>query len=203
MNNVFGVLILAGGKSQRMNSPKPFLQINGRTFLENIVDSYSKSGYKKISLVINHSLLSDIPDEIRADKSVRIIPNYHPENGRLYSIQLGLSNAPDFTFIHNIDNPFVDKNTIRLMQENIHPDEYIVPVYNGTGGHPVLIPKKIAKSISSVKNLTLTLRDVLCTFKKREVISGSKNILVNINDWKDYEENVLNKVPAKSCEEYI
>lgn len=203
MNNVFGVLILAGGKSQRMNSPKPFLLINGKTFLENIVNGYTNSGFKKITIVINHSLLSDIPEEITENKSVQIIPNYHPENGRLYSVQLGLNNDQDFTFIHNVDNPFVDKNTLKLMRESKHPDEFIVPVYHGNGGHPVLIPKSIANAISCVKNPSLTLRDVLSSYKKREINSDSKNILVNINDWKDYEEHVLNKVPEQNCEEYI
>ena len=46
-------LILAGGKSERMTHPKPWLMLDGQTFAEKIIDTYISAGIEKIVLVIN------------------------------------------------------------------------------------------------------------------------------------------------------
>jgi molybdenum cofactor cytidylyltransferase len=194
-----GVLILAGGESQRMNYPKPFLHINGKTFIENIVDGYIKGGFEKISIVLNNTLVPFLPESIRA-KKIRIIPNKQPEKGRYYSLGLGLEHSlkHDFTFIHNCDNPFVDIKIIKEMYEKRKEGTYVLPVYKGKGGHPVLLSGKIISCIVAKINNFNTLRCALAEFQRIEIKTDSDSVLVNLNTRSEYDHYILNKVPEYS-----
>ncbi len=195
-----GVLILAGGESQRMDQPKPFLKINGEIFLEKIVNGYLKAGIKTISIVLNYQLIMNIPENISKNKSVKVIPNFHPEQGRSYSILIGLKKYIDidFVFIHNVDNPFVEKNILDKMCLKKISNGFVVPSFNRKGGHPVLISKKIILSILSRKKGFKPLNEILLNFKRVEVEMDSENILVNVNTWKEYEQLISNNtIPAE------
>lgn len=193
------VLIMAGGRSERMKSPKPFLLIQGKSFIEKILNEYSRCGIKNIYVVLNHRFVKYLPQDMSGFK---VIPNFHPEYGRLYSLQLGLKKlaASDFVFIHNVDNPFADQELIRKMWAVRSEGNYVVPICNGRGGHPILIPKRIVKNILSNKNYERTLRDVLRQYDRIEVVTESEKILTNINTWQEYEERVLNLIPEYSCD---
>ena len=53
MKERYGVVILAGGKSERMDFPKIYLDIKGKTFLSKIAQEYSDAEIDNICLVIN------------------------------------------------------------------------------------------------------------------------------------------------------
>lgn len=193
MKNV-SVLILAGGRSERMGPPKPFLLMEGKTFIENISDGYLQFGVRQSVLVLNNSFIRFFPTGIR---NLDVVPNRHPENGRLYSLRAGLKKLSDsdFVFIHNVDNPFVEQNILSNIWANRSDHAYVVPSHLGRGGHPVLLPRKIIRSILSVDDTSCTLREILHRFDKIEVETGSYRIFTNINTWNDYEEHVLNLIP--------
>lgn len=196
------VLIMAGGKSERMGSPKPFLLIDGMTFIEKISSEYQKAGIKNIFLVLNHNFLPHLPT---LPSSLTILPNYHPEYGRFYSFLTGFQKIQDhnYTFIHNVDNPYVDCNLIKKMWSIRKDNGFVVPIYNEQGGHPILISNNIKRHILSTKNLSVTLRDVLRDYKRIEVKTDSKKILTNINTWNEYEEEVLNLIPEYYSDRYL
>ena len=112
MEATTGVLILAGGKSERMIFPKPYLLFEGETFLKKIVEEYHNAGIKSICVIINEEFckgkFEKFIDEVES-KTI-IIKNPNPELGRFHSLKLGLANILnlDFCFIQNIDNPFVN-----------------------------------------------------------------------------------------------
>lgn len=197
MKNV-SVLILAGGKSERMKSPKPFLLIEGKTFVEKIIEGYLKLGIENIFVILNHHFLQYIP---KIPNDLKIILNQHPEYGRFYSIRAGLKKMPssNYIFIHNVDNPFVDERVIKKMWKVRSPDGFVVPVYNGQGGHPILISEKIRDKILSIDNLSYTLRDIVRYYKRIEIEVDSEKILANINTWNEYESQVLNLIPEYCC----
>jgi molybdenum cofactor cytidylyltransferase len=193
------LLIMAGGKSERMRTPKPFLLIEGKSFIDKIADNYRSLGLKNIFIVLNHQFMQFLPLRSNASKIIR---NFHPEYGRVYSLQTGLKGSlpSDFVFIHNVDNPFVCQEVIRKMWIKKEKNGFVVPMCNGKGGHPILISKEIVSDILASENTSISLRDLLKNHKRIEIETDSQEILVNVNTWEDYEEQVLNLIP-ENCRE--
>jgi len=191
-NSSIGVLVLAGGLSERMNYPKPWLQFNGeQTFTEKIIDEYYRFGVDQLVVVLNEKYcgLQWAQHLSLIQNYARVVINGQAEKGRSYSLQRGLELVRDcsYTFIQNVDNPFVDVDLLTLLAQNAHKDGYTVPVYQGKGGHPILISKKIMDELQHANYESLNLREFLSNYPKLEIESTKKEILANINTEEDYK----------------
>lgn len=190
------VLILAGGKSERMHFPKPYLSFKGKTFLKTIVDEYYEAGIKNICLVINKDFYTEKWFKYLEDVKSRItlIENQYPEAGRFYSIKLGIKHLlnSDYCFIQNIDNPFITKKTIEDLLNNKNPNGYTSPNYLGKNGHPVLISKKIIEHINKIHDENHKLSDILSRFPQ-QTIDSDNDVLLNINTPEEFEFCVSKK----------
>lgn len=197
------VVILAGGKSERMKFPKPFLLFSeNRSFLQQIVDEYISFGCKEIFLVLNYKLLNKQWQRYLdcLPRLITIIPNNSPDSGRFHSLKMGLSGLKDasFCFIQDADNPFVTVTLLQQLYENRNENGYTAPHHTTllpdgktktkSGGHPILISERVYNFIINVKQEDLNLKDVIKRFDKTEVEVLDKNILTNINTPSEYEE---------------
>ena len=184
------VLILAAGNSSRMKSPKFALQFNkSQSFLEKIVQIYTEFGCEEIIVVLNQEGISLLDHLHLKLKNVKIVLNDHPEWERFYSIKLGIQGLSKQhpVFIHNVDNPFV---TAAILESLISKDvttNYVVPTYNGKGGHPVLISNKVCQKLILTEKNDLILSDFLKQYDKKRVAVEDQNILVNINTMEAYQ----------------
>lgn len=197
MDHTFGVLILAGGKSERMIFPKSYLLYKGgKTFLENLAEGYSRAGIKKSCIVINKEYCEGEWEQFfeRAKLFISIIEKTNSAQGRFHSLKLGLKNLPDieFCFIHNVDNPFIDMNTIEYLWRQRKSYGYTVAVHNGKRGHPLLISKYVIQRINELEDNEYNLKDILSEFPMRVAEVDSQEILLNINTPEDYEKYVVN-----------
>lgn len=190
---------MAGGKSERMNFPKAYLLYQGETFLKRIVDRYWNAGIKNICVVLNSDFCSDewskYIDEVLPTSE--IVRSPAREAGRFHSIKLGMERMMDMDccFIQNIDNPFVNMETIKNLLENRNSYGYTIPSYQGKNGHPIVISKNIIRYVSSViPDQDLNLRSVLSGFPRRNIIVNDEYILTNINTPDDYERAIEQKV---------
>lgn len=194
MNDTFGVLILAGGKSERMIFPKSHLMYKGKTFLLNIAEGYNRAGITNICLVIKKEYCEGEWKGYfeRAKSFVSVIEKIDTPYSRFHSLKCGLQNLPnmDFCFIHNVDNPFIDQKTIGCLQRNRNSYGYTVAVHNGKRGHPLLISKHVINRINELGN-EYNLKDVLSEFPMRVADVESKEILLNINTPQDYENHIV------------
>lgn len=182
-------LVLSGGLSKRMSSHKALLPFSEKeTFIEHIINVYRSVGIEKVVVVLNEAIQSDFLKSER--KKIQCIINDVPEKGRLYSIQLGLSGTTetDFVFIQDVDNPFVTAELIHQLIASGKKGDYITPVFNNKGGHPVLISSEVRQGILDRKNDEQSLRDVLSDFKRFKVNTSDECILRNINTRRDYEK---------------
>lgn len=185
------VLILAGGKSERMHFPKPFLKYGNRTFIEKIIDEFSVCNFLEIVVVLNHELLGAFNEEnvSKISEKCTLVKNDNSEMGRYHSIKLGINKiiGADFCFIHNVDNPFVSSSLIKELYRNRNEKGYTLPVYKDRGGHPVLLSKKIIEAIHKDILTLATLKDVLNNFNRKELIVEDERILININTSEEYK----------------
>lgn len=185
------VIILAAGNSERMGFPKALLKWNERiTFLEKICNEYAAFGCEEIILVINKDLSNLIlKKHLTLPKNLSIVVNEQLELGRMYSMFLGVDkwNHQGFCFVQNIDNPFVNADTLKNIFMNRNEDHAIVPVCGGKRGHPILINKKIADRISALKFFDLTLKTLINESGITEVPVNDSGILQNINTPNEYK----------------
>lgn len=197
-NKGISVIILAGGKSERMDYPKPYLIYNDTTFIAKIIREYEQIGCGKIAVVINKDFyVAPWISYINGlSERVEFIVNYLPKLERFYSVKLGIEavhNTCDYCFIQNIDNPFVDQELLTTLIDNKNENGFTLPVYKGKGGHPVLISKKVIDYINERESVDLNLKNVLQSFDRKEVHVNKEDILFNINTPENYSRIILKK----------
>jgi molybdenum cofactor cytidylyltransferase len=185
-------LILAAGMSERMGVPKMMLPFDeNRTFLDVITESYLDFGCSEVIVVVNETN-SSLVEEYKRKGRIKIVINKHPDWQRFYSIQLGLKSMdnPGAVFIHNVDNPFVNSEVLNELTKALNEPGIVVPVYKDRGGHPVLISKMVVGEILKCSDYSVNFKTFLKRFKRVNVLSGNKNILVNINTLEEYHKTI-------------
>ena len=165
MKSSFSALILAGGKSERMGFPKPWLKKNkNATFLADIISVYRQIGIKNVIVVLNKTFATSKwkKEVAEIQKRAILILNADAEKGRLHSIRLGLKAcSSEHIFIHNVDNPYVESEVLEQLIINASNSRATIPSYNGKGGHPVIIDSYIKNEI--IKNYN-NYNTNFCTF---------------------------------------
>ncbi|HNW98492.1 MAG TPA: NTP transferase domain-containing protein [Bacteroidales bacterium] len=183
------VVILAAGLSERMGKMKPLLSFNNnKTFLEQIISQYQKFNSSEIVVVTNNYVNENL--KLSVYKNVKIIINHTPSLGRMSSIILGINALTEkkCCFIHNVDNPFVNIDLLEKLQLFINDENYVTPVYNDKGGHPILIGKNALEKISVQKIEDADLREIFKPFKRKNVQTDDEKILYNINTIDEYKK---------------
>jgi molybdenum cofactor cytidylyltransferase len=178
------VVIPAAGLSGRMGKDKALLPFgNGLCFAENLIKSFNLYGCKPVVLVVNETFNSA---QLKSCDCIPVI-NHNLNLGRSYSIHLGLQLIPKGTscFIHNIDNPFIEKKLLDNLLKAIDDDGYTVPVFEGKRGHPILLGKSAAEHLRK-QPFSMDFREELKKFPRIEVSWPDKRILWNINTPEDY-----------------
>lgn len=200
MKNNFGVIILAGGNSERMNYPKPYLIYKKKSFLQHITESYWNADVRNIAIVLNKKFYSVSWQKLiyPVEALATVIENSNPELGRFHSIKLGVTvmSEFDYCFIQNVDNPLISSETIKKIIAEKNSQGYTSPVFNGKGGHPVLISKKVMEKIDRMESKDISVNFFLQRFPKKEVEISNGEVLININTKEDYEKYIPEKEVA-------
>jgi CTP:molybdopterin cytidylyltransferase MocA len=107
---------------------------------------------------------------------------------------LGLSGLikPTYTFIQNIDNPFVTETLIKKMMATMQPNCYVNPAFEGKKGHPVFISPPIVQDILYDKSKKPTLKHYLKGYHSLIIEQSTNDTLKNINSLADYN-NYINE----------
>ena len=111
---MISAIVLAAGKSERMGRPKALLEFRGRTFLENILDTISRSPIAHTSIVVGHHR-REIENAVQG-ASIVFNPDY--EQGMVTSLQTGIRALPPTSigaFLFLVDHPVVEVETIEAM----------------------------------------------------------------------------------------
>ena len=187
-----GLLILAGGKSQRMFFPKPYLQYQGKPFFEHIATVYKSTNISKSCLVIIRDITTHEWESYykKALSLFSVVKKIDTHQGRFHSVKTGINalSEMDYCFIHNIDNPFIDMETINFMWQHRNKSGYTVPVFQEKKGHPVLISKPLIKRILELTHRDYNLKELLKEFSEQFVSATHKGVLLNINTPDDYRK---------------
>ncbi len=181
-------VILSAGLSARMAHPKALLSFGTKTFIENIISVFSTVS-EKVVVVVTPKLYFILRDKGISDHA-EFVFNNRLHYGRFYSVYLGIKSVGvSNVFIQNVDVPGVKAQTLELMKRYVKPDSYVVPVYKGKRGHPVLLGERITQEILSVRSgyERLNLRVFLNQFDGVEVEVDDEFVILNVNTPADLE----------------
>lgn len=146
---MIAALVLAGGKSERMGSPKALLRFEGETFVERILRVVDESQIGPRVVVAGEHLA-----EIRVvlgDVPVVFNPDY--ESGMTTSFQAGIRALPEDVegvVVFLVDHPLVSSDTVRALLGHRQAARVVVPVYRGRRGHPVYFSREFMSRILAV-----------------------------------------------------
>jgi molybdenum cofactor cytidylyltransferase len=152
---IVGAVVVAAGKSERMDQNRMLLPLNGKPIIENILDSLEAAGVTQRILVLG----GDIEPVVEAVRpklgKVKIALNVAPEQGLTSSFQTGLiviSNL-EAAFLVLGDQPILEPKFLAAMVKTMedNPQALIVsPVYEGKKGFPLLFRRQLFGEILSL-----------------------------------------------------
>jgi molybdenum cofactor guanylyltransferase len=113
----FSTIVLAGGASSRVGSPKALLRFGGETLIERVTRQLLKPSTEVIVVVGPHVALPALPAR------VRVVQDDRPLQGPLAGILYGLRAATtEICFVCGCDHPFLAPAVARLLVEHARQD---------------------------------------------------------------------------------
>jgi molybdenum cofactor cytidylyltransferase len=183
---MLAAVILSGGASSRMGSPKALLPYQGRPFLEHLLEvtTHPKIGVRRVVLgahaeAIGKGVILN-PEEV--------VINAAWQRGQLSSIQLALRSLPEGTdgiLVCPVDHPLVSASMINGLVDQFYASRapVVIPVFEGRRGHPVIFSAELYGELENASH-ELGARSVVWAHKEevREYITAEEGCVVNLND---------------------
>jgi len=183
---MLAAVILSGGASQRMGSPKALLPYQGRPFLEHLLDvtRHKKISVRRVVLGVHAEPIAKTI-HLTADE---VVINADWEKGQLSSIQAGLKSLPDGVdgmLLCLVDHPLISANLvgdlIALFYSSHAP--IVVPVFEGRRGHPVIFSAKVFPELHAAP-LDVGARAVIWAHRAEigQFPTNEEGCVLNLND---------------------
>ena len=183
---MLAAVILSGGASRRMGSPKALLPYQGRPFLEHLLDitRHPSLGVRRVVLGADAApILNEIP--VPAGEVV-INPDW--ENGQLSSLHASMRSFPsevEGMLVCHVDHPLISAALVDQLIEAFTRTHapVVVPVFEGRRGHPVIFSAAVFGELLSAP-LEVGARFVVRAHRDAiaEVPTDEEGCILNLND---------------------
>jgi molybdenum cofactor cytidylyltransferase len=183
---MLAAVILSGGESRRMGSPKALLPYQGRPFLEHLLEItvHPKISVRRIVLGAHAQpilkALNIHPDEV--------VVNEQWEKGQLSSIHAAIRSLPpgtDGMLLCLVDHPLVSATLVGDLIDRFYAQQklIVVPTYNGKRGHPVIFSSRLYGELLAAP-LEVGARAVVWAHASEveEVPTNEEGTVLNLND---------------------
>jgi len=183
---MLAAVILSGGASRRMGTPKALLPYQGGTFLEHLlkVTDHPRIGWRRVVLGADAQEIAE-GVKVPADE---VVINENWEAGQLSSIQCGLRSLPggtDGLLFCLIDHPLISRELVGALVERFYLSgkSIVLPVYKGRRGHPVIFASRLYEELLSAP-LETGARAVVWAHGEEvcEMETSEEGCVLNLND---------------------
>jgi molybdenum cofactor cytidylyltransferase len=184
---MLAAVILSGGESRRMGSPKALLPYQGRPFLQHLLDitRHPKIGIRRVVLGAHTTAITQ---NVTLDPA-EVVVNADWKKGQLSSIQAALRTLPEGTtdgmLLCLIDHPLVTADLVAELIKRFYATRaaIVLPTYFGRRGHPVIFSATLYPELLAAP-LDLGARAVVWAHRAEiaEVPTNEEGILLNLND---------------------
>jgi len=183
---MLAAVILSGGASSRMGSPKALLGYQGRPFLEHLlaITVHPKISVRRVVLGAHAEPIAK-SIALAADE---IVINDDWEKGQLSSIQAAIRSLPAGTeglLLCLIDHPLISGDLVNELIEQFYlkRQKIVLPVYQGRRGHPVIFPVALYEELLQAP-LEKGARAVVWAHAADvlEVPTNEEGCVLNLND---------------------
>jgi CTP:molybdopterin cytidylyltransferase MocA len=183
---MLAAVILSGGASQRMGSPKALLPYQGRPFLEHLLEvtHQPRIGVRRVVLGAHAEPIARAID-LKADE---IVINEDWEKGQLSSIHAALRSLPpgtDGMVLCLIDHPLVSADLVHDLTERFYVSQKLIvlPLFEGRRGHPVIFSSALYDEILRAP-LETGARSVVWAHaaEVEEFLTNEEGCVLNLND---------------------
>jgi len=183
---MLAAVILSGGASRRMGTPKALLPCRAGTFLEHLltVTDHPRIGWRRVVLGADaHAIAEGV--ELPVDE---VVVNESWEAGQLSSIQSGLRSLPagtDGMLLCLIDHPLVSRGLVHDLIELFYSSRkpVVLPLYQGRRGHPVIFASQLYEELL-VAPLEMGARAVVWAHSEEisALVTNEEGCVLNLND---------------------
>jgi CTP:molybdopterin cytidylyltransferase MocA len=183
---MLAAVILSGGASSRMGSPKALLAYQGRPFLEHLLEvtAHRQIGARRVVLGAHAEPIAKAID-LKPDE---IVINEDWEKGQLTSIQAALRSLPpgtDGIILCLIDHPLISADLVQELIECFYKSgkPIVLPLYQGRRGHPVIFSAAVYEELLHAP-LETGARAVVWAHaaEVEEVRTNEEGCVLNLND---------------------
>lgn len=184
---MLAAVILSGGESRRMGSPKALLEYQGKPFLEHLLEVTRQPKISTTRVVLGAGA-----EEIRrrltlADEMLVLNPDW--ERGQLSSVQAGIRSLPqtgvDGIILCLIDHPLISRALVAALIQEFYAGgkRIVLPTHNGKRGHPVIFASSLFEELLNAP-MERGARSVVWAHPREiaEVPTEEQGVILNLNN---------------------
>ena len=193
-----GIIILAGGKGNRIGGNKPLIQLNDKPLIAHVIEVVDKLTDEII--VVTSNELKDSFKELLPD-NIDVITDSITGKGPLVGLYTGLRFIQaEWAFVLPCDSPFLKEELLRFLMNNSSGMNAMIPLWPNGYIEPLHSLYRVSTTIEACERVfehnsfkiseMITRLDAVCFVPMKRLKCFDPNLLtfMNINSEKDLEK---------------
>lgn len=184
-----GIAILAAGAGRRLGGvAKALLPVDGRPFLEQIVNTACEVGFVDAVVVVGEPFGDAVAAHANS-LGLRVVVNPDPGRGMASSVALGFAalseGEADAAWLWPVDHPHVTAATLRALVAALGTHEVAQPRLDDRGGHPPLVARVVWPALAACTSVEGGARTVLAVADVVRVVVDDGGVLRDVDTLAD------------------